>query len=67
MILRLTCYSDIFVNATFTLDEATMLMDSMEVAKKEMTPEVAAVAEKFQQELEQSLRRAVEIQRKREG
>lgn len=67
MNVRLTVYSDIFVNVTLTLDEATALMDAAEVARSVMPPDVVAVADKFQAELEIALKRAQELQRKKEG
>lgn len=67
MNVRLTVYSEIFVNITLTLDEAAALMDAAEVARDMMAAEVASVTDKFRIELDTALRRAIELQRKKEG
>jgi len=67
MNVRLTVYSEIFVNVTLTLDEATALMDAAEVARDMMPTEVALVTDKFRAELDTALRRAIELQRRKEG
>ncbi len=66
MNVRLTVYQDIFVNVTLTLDEATALMDAAEASRSVMPPDVVKVADKFRAELETALKRALEIQRKKE-
>jgi len=65
MIIRLTCYTDIFVNVTLTLDEATALIDAAEVSRSLLAPEVVLITDKFRNELEVVLGRALEIQRKK--
>jgi len=67
MNVRLTVYSEIFVNITLTLDEAAALMDAAEVARDVMPTEVVLVTDKFRTELDVALRRAMELQRKKEG
>lgn len=67
MIVRLTVYSDVFVNVTLTLDEAALLEDGLAAVQKEMPGDVAAVAAKLQEAISASLTRAMEIQRKKEG
>jgi hypothetical protein len=67
MNVRLTVYQDIFVNVTLTLDEATALMDAAEAFRSVMPSDVVVVADKFQAELEIALKRAQEIQRKKES
>jgi len=67
MNIRLTVYTDIFVNVTLTLDEATALIDAAEVSRSLLAPEVVLIADKFRDELEAALSRAVEIQRKKDS
>jgi hypothetical protein len=66
MHVRLTVYSEIFINITLTLDEAAAIMDAAEVAHDAMPTEVVLVTDKLRNELDAALRRAMELQRKKE-
>lgn len=66
MQVRLIPYSDVFVSMTLSLDEATALLDGLEVASKHMPDSVRAVNDKLWQELEAALGRAAVIQQKRD-
>lgn len=65
MIVRLIPYSQIFVSATLTLDEAAALADALSSAvRMQHDLEVKAVAERLVRELEDAMARAVELQKK---
>lgn len=67
MQVRLIPYSEVFVSVTLNTDEATALMDGLEVASNGMPQEVQKVVGTLRAELEAALRRAASIILKKEG
>ncbi len=67
MHVRLIPYSDIFVSATMSMDEATMLVDSLEVAAEVMPKDVRYFVTTLRKELEAAMTRAQSLQEQRNG
>ena len=67
MLVRLICYSETFVGTTMSLEEATMLSDSLEVAAAAMPKDVRSFIHSLQKELEAALVRARERKDKQDG
>lgn len=61
---RLVRYSEFFVSVNMTLDEASALVDAMDLAQAGIPADLAVIVTQFKQQLEQRLARAVELQDK---
>lgn len=67
MIVRIVPYTEVFISATLSIDEAAALLDGLEVVAKYMPKDVLAVTEALRSQLEPVLQRAAGLQAKKEG